>query len=161
MTDMAIMPNRAAGYIVLESDWDELTNNFLAMIPYTAENQIAVSQGANGLAPMITAYRRVPAVVTFHATPTPNSDTTYLYAMTALSAATALQIPAGTPTWGRILGYAFKDDGTARAITYNGIFRAIGSALPSTTVISKWLYIWFMYNATDSKWDLVGKALQP
>lgn len=48
------------------------------------------------------------------------------------------------------------DDGTARAITWNAIYRDIGIALPSTTVVGETLYAQFMYNATDTKWDLIN-----
>jgi len=51
-----------------------------------------------------------------------------------------------------------KDNGTARALTYNAVFRAMGNALPTTTVLSKTLYMGFIYNATDTKWDLVAVA---
>lgn len=35
----------------------------------------------------------------------------------------------------------------------NRIGRAIGVTLPTTTVINKTLYVGFLYNSTDSKWD--------
>jgi hypothetical protein len=53
-----------------------------------------------------------------------------------------------------------KDNGTARALTYGTQFRGIGFALPSTTVISKTLYMIFIYNATDTKWDMVAYAME-
>ena len=51
-----------------------------------------------------------------------------------------------------------KDNGTARALTYDTQFRALGNALPSTTVLGKTLYMGFIWNSTDSKWDLIAVA---
>jgi hypothetical protein len=51
-----------------------------------------------------------------------------------------------------------KDNATARAITYDTQFRAIGVTLPTTTVISKTLYLGLIYNSTDTKWDCVAVA---
>jgi hypothetical protein len=66
--------------------------------------------------------------------------------------------PGGTPVAGQKLIIRIKDNGTARALTYDTQFRALGSSLPSTTVISKTLYMGFIFNATDTKWDLVAVA---
>ena len=49
-----------------------------------------------------------------------------------------------------------KDNGTARALSWNAIYRAVGITLPTTTVISKTLYVGFIYNSTDTKWDAVA-----
>lgn len=45
-----------------------------------------------------------------------------------------------------------KDSGTARALTYGANFAQGAVALPTTTTISKWLWIIFQYSTTDSKW---------
>jgi hypothetical protein len=72
--------------------------------------------------------------------------------------ATALNIaaPTGSPAQGRKLVIRIKDNGTARAITYNAIFRALGVTLPTTTVINKTLYLGCIYNSTDARWDVVA-----
>jgi len=49
-----------------------------------------------------------------------------------------------------------KDNGTARAISYGSQYRAIGVTLPTTTVISKTLYLAMVYNAADTKWDVLA-----
>src|SRR3990167_4929402 len=62
-----------------------------------------------------------------------------------------------TPTDGQVLVIRIKDNGTARALTWNAIYRAgTDVALPSTTVLTKTLYLGFKYNAADSKWDLLA-----
>jgi len=41
-------------------------------------------------------------------------------------------------------------------LTYNVIFRAMGVTLPTTTVISKTLYLGCRYNVADTKWDVIA-----
>jgi hypothetical protein len=53
-----------------------------------------------------------------------------------------------------------KDNGTARAITYDTNYRAIGVTLPTTTVISKTTYLGLIYNAAEAKWDVIGVTTQ-
>lgn len=91
------------------------------------------------------------------ATPTPNADTTDQYQLTAQAAAAAFAAPTGTPAAGQKLLIRVKDNGTARALTWNAVYRAGADvSLPTTTVSSKTMYIGFIYNLTDTKWDLVG-----
>lgn len=50
-----------------------------------------------------------------------------------------------------------KDNGTARALSFNAIFRASSDlALPTTTIVNKTLYLGFKYNVADTKWDLLA-----
>ena len=49
-----------------------------------------------------------------------------------------------------------KDNGTARGIVFGSNYRGIGITLPSTTVLSKTLYLGIIYNSTDAKWDIIG-----
>ena len=78
------------------------------------------------------------------------------FEITAQAGALLFNAPGGTPLGGQKLIIRIKDNGTARALTYNAIFRAMGNALPTTTVISKTMYMGFIFNATDTKWDLVA-----
>jgi len=91
------------------------------------------------------------------ATPTPDAGITDIYTVTALAAAATFGAPTGTPVNGQKLIIRIKDDATARTLAWNAIYRAgTDVALPTTTVISKTLYCGFIYNSTDSKWDLVA-----
>jgi hypothetical protein len=91
------------------------------------------------------------------ATPTPNGDTTDLYTITALAEEATIGAPTGTPTNGQVLKIRIKDNGTARVLNWNAIYRASSDlALPATTVLSKTLYLGFIYNSTDTKWDLLA-----
>lgn len=86
---------------------------------------------------------------------TPNADTYDFYTVTALAAAITVNEPSGTPVNGQRLIFRLLDDGTARAITWNAAYRAVGVDLPTTTVISKTVYIGALYNSADSKWDVI------
>lgn len=92
------------------------------------------------------------------ATPTPAGDSTDVYILTALAEAAGFAAPTGTPTEGQQLLLRIKDNGTARALTWNAIYRAMGVALPTTTVTGKTLYVGLAYNSTDSKWDCLAVA---
>ncbi len=90
------------------------------------------------------------------ATPTPDADTTDLFLLTAQAAAAAFAAPTGTPTAGQTMVIRIKDNGTARALTYDPIYRAVGVTLPTTTVVNKTLYLGMMYNVADTKWDVLA-----
>lgn len=90
-------------------------------------------------------------------TSTPTADTVDQWNVTALAVADAFAAPTGTPVDGQDLIIRIKDNGTARALTWNAIYRASSDlALPSTTVLSKTLYLGFRYNAVDAKFDLLA-----
>lgn len=98
---------------------------------------------------------------TSSATPTPDVDTTDVYILTALAAGATFGAPTGTPTQGQQLIIRIKDNASAQTLSFNsgtGGYRASSDlALPTTTVISKTMYLGFIYNATDNKWDLLAK----
>lgn len=86
-------------------------------------------------------------------TVTINTDTTDLYTVTALAAAVTFANPTGTPSAGDMLRIRVKDNGTARAITWGTSFVASGiTGLPTTTVISKTMWITFYWDEAASKW---------
>lgn len=91
-------------------------------------------------------------------TPTPDGDANDIYTVTALAQAATFGAPTGTPTNGQPLIIRIKDNGTARALSFNAIYRfSTDLTAPTTTVLSKTLYLGFIYNSTDSKWDCVAK----
>tara|TARA_R110001592_G_scaffold63800_1_gene195726 strand:+ start:2221 stop:2799 length:579 start_codon:yes stop_codon:yes gene_type:complete len=85
-----------------------------------------------------------------------DSDTVGFAVITALAEGLTIDFPVGTPTQGQKLIIRIKDDGTARSIAYDSQLRPIGLTLPTTTVANKILYLGFVYNATDSKWDAIA-----
>jgi hypothetical protein len=87
------------------------------------------------------------------------ADSVDMFVITAQTTALLFNAPSGTPTQGQMLLIRIKDNGTARALTWNAIWRSGTTVtLPTTTVLSKTLYMEFLYNQTDDKWDIVGVA---
>lgn len=100
---------------------------------------------------------RVQAV-TSASTVTPSADNDDEVVITAQGAALTLANWSGTPVQGQAIIIRIKDDGTARAITFDTLYRAVGAYLPTTTVIGKTVYIACIYNSTDTKIDVVSVA---
>jgi len=93
------------------------------------------------------------------ATPTPTGGSLRNYfTVTALAAGATFSAPSGTPADGNYLTIRIKDNGTARTLAWNAIYRAIGVTLPTTTVVNKTLYLGLRYNGADSKWDVLAVA---
>jgi len=94
------------------------------------------------------------------ATLTPDIDLYDMAVITAQAEALAIAAPTGTPSNGNAFAFRIKDNGTARALTFNAIYRAIGSDLPTTTTLGKTLYFVAVYNSTDTKWDVFPSNLE-
>ena len=97
------------------------------------------------------------------ATLTVNSDSYDQAVLTAQAVALSVAAPTGTPVNGQKLTLRFKDNATAQTISWtitSGGFRVIGCTLPTTTVISKTIYIGCIYNSDDTFWDVVSVAQQ-
>ena len=114
---------------------------------------------ASGASLSGTASSRTPAeqAVTSAATVTP----TFLndaVVVTALAVATQLLNPTGTAIPNLGMTIRIKDNGTARALTYDTQYRAVGVTLPTTTVVNKTLYLAVIFNAADTKWDVIAVA---
>jgi len=87
------------------------------------------------------------------------ADSVDMFIITAQAGPLLFNAPSGTPTEGQMLLIRIKDNGTARALTWNAIWRSGTTVtLPTTTTLSKVLYMEFLYNSTDAKWDIVGVA---
>lgn len=106
--------------------------------------------GVRAAAPSIQAVASAATV-----TPTFADDQVNI---TAQAAALALANPTGTAVDGWGMTIRIKDNATARAISYGTQYRALGVTLPVTTVISKTLYLGMVFNAADTKWDVVAVA---
>lgn len=90
------------------------------------------------------------------ATITPTSDTADVYEVTTLDTASTIAAPSGTPQNNQRLLLKIRDNGTARALTWNSIYRAVEVTLPATTTVNKTLYVGCIYNSVDSKWDVLA-----
>jgi hypothetical protein len=72
-----------------------------------------------------------------------------------LSETVLIAAPTGTPFDGQKLLLVITDDGTRRGLTWNSIWRSVGVTLPIETR-NVALYVGSIYNAQDSKWDIIA-----
>ena len=94
---------------------------------------------------------------------TPDPSTTDQYCYTALAAGLTINAPSaasGTISNGDKLVFRFLDNGTGRALTWNATYTVIGTTLPTTTTANKMVYVGCIYNAANTRWDVVAVATQ-
>lgn len=99
--------------------------------------------------PMVTSASTASSI-------TPNADTTEVYTLTALASNLTINAPTGTPYNGQSLVIRIKDNGTARSLTWNAIFKTMGVTLPTTTTAGKKMYVGATYDSATNTWDVVG-----
>jgi hypothetical protein len=105
-----------------------------------------------------TLMQYTPASTASSGAPAPTGDAKVneLY-ITAQAASAAFAAPSGSLTNGNILRIRIKDNGTARALTWDAIYVASPDLpLPSTTILGKTMYLTFAYNSATPAWNLVG-----
>jgi hypothetical protein len=101
---------------------------------------------------------RVSTSATGNTTPTPNADTDDMYVATGMTVNMVFGAPTGTPTDGQKLIVRIKDSGAARTLGFNVAYRFSTDLIaPTTTVISKTMYLGFVWNGVDSKWDCLAQ----
>jgi len=83
------------------------------------------------------------------ATLTPALATANIWQLTAQAEALTIAAPTGTPVLGEVIHILIKDNATARAITWNATYKAMGEALKTTTTISKRLEAICVFDGTD------------
>ena len=94
-----------------------------------------------------------------NATPAPNVANIDMYIMTGATGTVTFGVPTGSPVQGQKLTIRIKDNGTAKTLAWSAAtngYRACGVPLPTITVAGKTMYVGCIYNATDSKWDVVS-----
>ena len=151
--------NKAAGNVQLRYNTTTGAVSYLDTLhslTLLTHRGIKITASVTGDSVYIDDFVKV-ATTTSASTITPNCDTTNMYTVTALATNPTFADPSGTPYDGQPLTIRVKDNGTSRSLTWNGIYRAgTDVALPTATTISKQLYSFFIYNAADSKWDLIN-----
>jgi hypothetical protein len=90
----------------------------------------------------------------------PSVATADIYAYTALASALTINAPTGTPVDGDKLMFRLLDNGTARALTWDATYTVIGVTLPTTTTASKTTYVGCIYNANNTRWDVIAVTTQ-
>ena len=91
---------------------------------------------------------------------TPDISVSDVYAYTALAAGLTINAPTGTPLDGDKLIFRLLDNGTSRSLTWNGTYTVIGVTLPTATTISKTTYVVCIYNANNTRWDVIAVTTQ-
>jgi len=91
---------------------------------------------------------------------TPDFSSYDVYAITGLTTALTINAPTGTPVDGNKLIFRILDNGTARALTWNATYTVIGVTLPTTTVVNKTTYVGCIYNANNTRWDVIAVTTQ-
>ncbi len=91
---------------------------------------------------------------------TPDISASDVYAYTALAAPLTINAPIGTPLDGDKLIFRLLDNGTGRALTWNATYTVIGVTLPTATTISKTTYVGCIYNANNTRWDVIAVTTQ-
>jgi hypothetical protein len=91
---------------------------------------------------------------------TPSIATADVYAYTALAAGLTINAPTGTPLDGDKLIFRLLDNGTSQTLTWNATYTVIGVTLPTATTVSKTSYIGCIYNANNTRWDVIAVTTQ-
>ena len=118
---------------------------------------VATSGSYNDLSNKPTFLAPRISTVASTATLTPDINSYDIVAVSAQAAGLTIDAPFGTPTDGQRLTLRIRDNGTARAITWDAAYSSWdGSAFPTTTVIGKTMIYEFVWNAGTSKWDLLA-----
>lgn len=92
---------------------------------------------------------------------TPDVSVADQYAYTALAAGLTINAPTGTPVDGQRLIFRILDNGTSRSLTWNATYVSMTSlSLPSATTANKTTYVGCIYNANNTRWDVVAITTQ-
>ncbi len=123
-----------------------------------AANGVATTNGTATL----TNKRIDPRMVSASsaASLTPDVSAADIYAYTALAEGLTINAPTGTPVDGSKLVFRILDNGTSRALTWNGTYTQIGVTLPTATTANKTTYVGCIYNAYNARWDVLAVSTQ-
>jgi len=102
--------------------------------------RVSATSSASSLTPDISAYDE--------------------YAYTALSSSLTINAPTGSPVDGNKLIFRILDNGSSQSLSWNGTYTVIGVTLPTATTASKTTYVGCIYNANNSRWDVVAVTTQ-
>lgn len=93
---------------------------------------------------------------------TPNIDQYDLVVVSALAENLTIANPSPITTLveGQRLVIRVKDDGTSMDLSFGNKYRGLAAVLPAETTVDKTMYMGFIYNSTDDKWDLLAYANQ-
>ena len=82
------------------------------------------------------------------------------YEVTALAVGATIAAPSGSPVDAQQLVLRIADNGSSQSLTWDPIYRVVGTTLPTTTVAGKDLYVGCIYNTQRTTWDVVAVSQQ-
>jgi hypothetical protein len=82
------------------------------------------------------------------------------YNLTALASGLTINAPTGTPLDGNKLIFRILDNGTSQTLSWNATYTVIGVTLPTTTTSNKMTYVGCIYNAANTRWDVIAVTTQ-
>lgn len=82
------------------------------------------------------------------------------YCLTAQAASLVINAPIGTPVDGNKLIFRLLDNGAPRTITWNATYTPIATNLPTATTANKTTYVGCIYNANNTRWDVLTVLTQ-
>ena len=91
---------------------------------------------------------------------TPDISAYDQYCWTAQAATLTINAPTGTPVDGDKLTFRILDNGGSQTLSWNATFTAIGVTIPTATTAGKMTYVGCIYNAANTRWDVVAVATQ-
>lgn len=125
-----------------------------AAVTIAIDSSVATLTGAQTLTNKRIDPRVSSTATASSVTPTTTSYDTYAY--TGLASGLTINAPTGSPVDGNRLMFRFLDNGTPQTLTWNGTYTAIGITLPTTTTANKTTYVGCMYNANNTRWDVIA-----
>lgn len=143
---------------------EEFFNQYAELLGEIQEVAEGAEATATGAAADVAEVAMQVASTTSSATPRPpRQGQRNLFELNAQAATAAFQPPTGTASDGDSLIVRIKDNGTARALTWDsatGGYVEGGFDLPASTVTGKYLHLGFQYVTSNSlnKWMLLGVA---
>ena len=126
-----------------------IATNDKAIVAWNGSDFVRLGASAGGSLSTASASSVTPAIASYNQ-----------YAFTALAASLTINAPTGTPVDGDKLIFRILDNGSARTLSWNATYTAIGVTLPTTTTASKTTYVGCIYNANNTRWDVVAVTTQ-
>jgi hypothetical protein len=148
----ALSPTTTKGDLIANNGSDNIR------VAVGSDNQVLVADSTQASGVKWAVGPFTSSTITDAATITP-SITVSQYSITALAQPATFANPAAGSNGQRLI-IRIKDNGTARALTWDTSYRAVGSILPTSTVANKVTYVGMVYNTQDSYWDVVAAVTQ-
>jgi hypothetical protein len=128
----------------------------------TTGNAATATTATNVSNGLVSSSRINPRVssTTSTASITPDISSFDQYAVTAQAATLTINAPTGTPVDGNKLIFRILDNGVAQTLSWNGTYTVIGVTLPTTTTAGKMTYVGCIYNAANTRWDVIAVTTQ-